>query len=82
MVVYFQNENNFTVENIDSFLDIYSVEIGGEFDSYYTDFLFNGNKPSFLYFRNALNSTQTDKDKIIKEIGRKYRKDMYFLFLI
>lgn len=80
-VVYFQNENNFTVENIDSFLDIYSVEIGGEFDSYYTDFLFNGNKPSFLYFRNALNSTQTDKDKIIKEIGRKYRKDMYFFIL-
>lgn len=80
-IVEFPSEMVLNYTDIKTFIDTYSIEMGGRFNLYAATAIFDNKIPGLYYFRDSNNKEQTEKDKIIKTVAKKFRGKMYFFVL-
>lgn len=62
------------IDSVKEFVGTFSVETGGVITNVQIDKMFEYNKRLLFYFRNSSQEEQTKTDKLIKELGKDYRK--------
>ena len=67
-----------SIESLETLLKEESLEIGAELDKNIFLMITTFNITSVIYFRNSNNKEQIEKDKILKELGKKYKKTLQF----
>ena len=80
-IVEFPSEMELNSTSIQNFINTYSIELGGAFNLFAANAIFENKIPGLYYFRDSTNKEQADKDKVIKEVAKKFIGKMYFFVL-
>ena len=67
-----------TMDSVKEFVATYSVEAGGILNDTQIEMMFDYNRKMLFYFRDSEDKEQTKYDKVIKELGKDFRKNKIY----
>lgn len=70
-------EPTITVQSINRFIEIYSIELGGLFNDYAAEAVFDYNKTCLFYFRSESDPHKAQNDILMKAIAKDFRDKIY-----